>query len=136
MTGHQPHPGTGRMVTGEPTMHVSLEAVAKALGAGLVKTVDPYNLDEAVQCFNQAKEFPGLSVVIARQACVINARRSGGKKKTFQVSEDCVGCKVCQDFGCTAVEFVEEKAKINNLCTGCGVCAQLCPSSCILEVGK
>ena len=136
MTGHQPHPGTGVTAIGEPTVQVSLEALAKALGAGFVETVDPYDLEKAVQCFQKAKEFPGLSVVIARQACVIKARRGGASRKTFQVADDCIGCKVCLDFGCTAIEFKGEKAKINDFCTGCGVCAKICPSLAIQEVGK
>lgn len=140
MTGHQPHPGTGFTATGEPTTQVSLEAVASALGAGLVETIDPYDLEGAIEGFKRAKEFPGLSVIIARQACVIKARRSGLGRKTFRVGEDCVGCRLCVDFGCPAIEFEgeggQEKARINALCTGCGVCAQICPSSCISEVKR
>lgn len=136
MTGHQPHPGTGVTATGERTNQVSIEAVAKALGAGLVEVVDPYDVEKAVESFRRAKEHPGLSVVIARQACVINARRSGAKRKAFAVGSDCAGCKICVEFGCPAIEFDSEleKAKITSLCTGCGVCAQICPSSAIEEV--
>jgi indolepyruvate ferredoxin oxidoreductase alpha subunit len=136
MTGHQPHPATGFTATGEPTVQVSLEAVAKALGAGLVETVDPYDLDGAIEGFRRAKEFSGLSVVIARQACVIKARRGGTGRKAFAVGEDCEGCRLCVDFGCPAIEFEGEKARINALCTGCGVCAKICPSSCIEEVKR
>lgn len=146
MTGHQPHPGTGFTATGDPTAQVSLEAVAKALGAGLVETTDPYDLDGSIEGFKRAKEFPGLSVVIARQACVIKARRSGTGRRAFIVGDDCAGCRLCIDFGCPAIEFEikgegegkgeHEKARINALCTGCGVCAQICPSSCIVEVKR
>jgi indolepyruvate ferredoxin oxidoreductase alpha subunit len=140
MTGHQPHPGTGFTATGEPTTQVSLEAVANALGAGLVETIDPYDLEGAIEGFKRAKEFSGLSVIIARQACVIKARRSGAGRKTFAVGEDCVGCGLCIDFGCPAIESDGEgeqvKARINALCIGCGVCAQICPSSCIAEVKR
>jgi indolepyruvate ferredoxin oxidoreductase alpha subunit len=136
MTGHQPHPATGFTATGEPTVGVSLEAVAKALGAGLVETIDPYDLDGAIEGFKRAKEFPGLSVIIARQACVIKARRGGTGRKAFAVGEGCEGCRLCVDFGCPAIEFEGEKARINALCTGCGVCAKICPSSCIEEVKR
>lgn len=134
MTGHQPHPGTGVTATGEKTMQVSMEAVARALGAGFVETVDPYDVDGAVEAFRRAKDYPGLSVIIARQACVIRAGRSGAKRRAFAVGEDCAGCRVCVEFGCPAIEFEDERAKITALCTGCGVCAKVCPSSAISEV--
>jgi indolepyruvate ferredoxin oxidoreductase alpha subunit len=136
MTGHQPHPGTGVTATGEPTVKVSLEALASALGAGLVETVDPNDLERTIECFQRAKEFSGLSVVIARQPCVILARRSGTARRSFTVSDDCQGCRICVDYGCPAIEFEGDKARINALCTGCGVCAQICPSSAISEVAR
>jgi indolepyruvate ferredoxin oxidoreductase alpha subunit len=134
MTGHQPHPGTGITATGMETVTAPLEDLARALGAGLVETVDPYNLEEAIEGFKRARDFPGLSVVIARQSCVILSRRSKAKRREFQVSEDCVGCRLCVEFGCPAIEFEGEKARINALCAGCGVCAQICPVSAIREV--
>lgn len=136
MTGHQPHPGTGVTATGEPTIQVSLEALSRALGAGLVETVDPYNMEETLKSFQRAKEYPGLSVVIARQPCVIKSRRSGVRTRAFQVGKECQGCGICVDFGCPAIEFEGDVAKINSLCTGCGVCATICPSSVIAEVGR
>jgi len=136
MTGHQPHPGTGVTATGEPTAQVSLEELARALGAGLVETVDPYDLEGTMEGFQRAKDFPGLSVVIARQPCVIKARRSGTRPRAFKVSDECQGCRICVEYGCPAIEFEGEMAKINNLCTGCGICAQICPSSAILEVER
>ena len=134
MTGHQPHPGTGVTVTGEATVQVSLEALARALGAGLVETVDPYQLDETVESFERARDYPGLSVIIARRPCVIKARKAGQRPRPLQVNDQCKGCKICIDFGCPAIEFEEERARINSLCTGCGVCAAICPASAIEEV--
>ena len=136
MTGHQPNPGTGITAAGEKTVQVSIEALAKALGAGLVETVDPYHMDEMLKSFQRAKEYPGLSVIIARQPCVIKARRSGARPRTFRVGEDCKGCKICLDFGCPAIEFEKDMARINSLCTGCGVCAAICPASAIQEVTR
>ncbi|MFZ2472456.1 MAG: indolepyruvate ferredoxin oxidoreductase subunit alpha [Methanothrix sp.] len=136
MTGHQPNPSTGMTATGEATVQVSIEALAKALGAGLVETVDPYHLDDTLESFQRAKDYPGLSVIIARQPCVIKARRSNSRPKPFQVGEECKGCKICIDFGCPAIEFENDKARINELCSGCGVCAAICPASVISEVAK
>jgi indolepyruvate ferredoxin oxidoreductase alpha subunit len=134
MTGHQPHPGTGITAAGVETVTAPLEDLARALGAGMVETVDPYNLEEAIEGFKRARDFPGLSVVIARQSCVILSRKSKVKRREFRVGEDCVGCRLCVEFGCPAIEFEGERARINALCAGCGVCAQICPSSAIVEV--
>jgi indolepyruvate ferredoxin oxidoreductase, alpha subunit len=131
MTGHQPHPGTGFTATGDRTEPLSLEAIAKALGAGLVETINPYDLDAAVDAFKRARDFLGLSVVIAKQACVITGKRKGQKMQSFRVNDNCEGCRVCVEFGCPAIEFEEDTARINSLCAGCGVCAQICPSSAI-----
>jgi len=134
MTGHQPHPGTGVTATGQTTVQISLEALARALGAGLVESVDPNDLEGTMEGFQRARDYPGLSVVIARQPCVIKARRGGARPRAFQVSDECQGCRICVEYGCPAIEFDGEVARINNLCTGCGVCAQICPASAIKEV--
>jgi indolepyruvate ferredoxin oxidoreductase alpha subunit len=131
MTGHQPHPGTGFTATGDETKAVSIEAVARALGADFVETTDPYDLDATVKTFKRARDVQGLSVVIAKQACMTNARRAGVRLKPFTVTEECTGCRQCVDFGCPAIEFDGEHARINALCSGCGVCAQICPSDAI-----
>jgi indolepyruvate ferredoxin oxidoreductase alpha subunit len=135
MTGHQPHPGTGVTATGDKTKSVSIEALANALGADFVETVDPYDLNATLETFRRAKECQeGLSVVIVKQACITNARRAGVRRKPFKVNDNCIGCGECVDFGCPAIEFHEDRARINSLCTGCGVCAQICPSEAIKEV--
>ena len=131
MTGHQPHPGTGVTATGEQTRAVSLEALAWALGADFVESTSPYNLDAMIETFKRARDCSGLAVVIAKQACMTNARRAGIRSRPFRVLEACSGCKTCVEFGCPAIEFDGERARINELCSGCGVCAQICPSQAI-----
>lgn len=132
MTGHQPHPGTGFTVTGDRTKAVSVETVAKALGADFVVTVDPYDLNATIETFKRAKVYQGLSVVITKQTCSIIARKSGIRRRPFTVNkENCTGCRKCVEFGCPAIEFDEDSARINALCTGCGVCAQICSNNAI-----
>ncbi|MDI6810305.1 MAG: indolepyruvate ferredoxin oxidoreductase subunit alpha [archaeon] len=135
MTGHQPHPGTGFTASGEKTKAVSLESLAKALGADFVETVDPYDIDATIETFRRARECEGLSVVIARQACMTNSRRAGIRRRPFRVNENCIGCGNCVEFGCPAIEFEGDSARINPLCNGCGVCAQICSNNAI-EVVK
>jgi indolepyruvate ferredoxin oxidoreductase alpha subunit len=135
MTGHQPHPGTGITATGEQTKAASLESLARALGADFVETTDPYDLNATIESFRRARECPGLSVVIAKQACMTNSRRAGVRRRPYRVNENCIGCGKCVEFGCPAIEFEEDTARINALCAGCGVCAQICTNDAI-EVVK
>ncbi|MDI3502556.1 MAG: indolepyruvate ferredoxin oxidoreductase, alpha subunit [Archaeoglobi archaeon] len=134
MTGHQPHPSTGKTAKGEETVSISLEDIARACGVQDIHIVDPYDLKETMEAFEKAKNFEGVSLVICRQSCVIDARRRGVKRGLFEVdAERCVGCRKCLELECPAIEF-DERASINFLCTGCGVCAQICPVGAIQEV--
>jgi indolepyruvate ferredoxin oxidoreductase alpha subunit len=139
MTGHQPNPGMGRTAVGEATVAVSIADICRALGAEFVEEVNPYDLKSTEEVFRRAKNHKGTSVVITRQPCVIDLRRSGVRKPAFSIDQDnCTGCKACVKFGCPATEFDNElkRAKINNMCTGCGVCAQICKFGAIVEVKK
>ncbi|MDY0387790.1 MAG: indolepyruvate ferredoxin oxidoreductase subunit alpha [Methanolobus sp.] len=139
MTGHQPNPGMGKTATGEQTTEVSIEALCRGLGAEFVETVDTYDMKQMEEVFKRAKGYKGTSVVITRQLCVIDAKRSGIRRKPFTIDADaCVGCRLCVNLGCPAIEFDMEtkKASINAMCTGCGVCAHMCKFDAIQEVKK
>ncbi|MCU0632405.1 MAG: indolepyruvate ferredoxin oxidoreductase subunit alpha [Methanolinea sp.] len=132
MTGHQPNPSTGVTACGVPTPPVSLEAICRACGVTYVETVDPYDLVSLHAVLKEARERPGVKVIIARQPCVITARRAGVRRGRFQVDADtCTACGLCIKFGCPAIEKVNEKAFINDQCSGCGVCVQICPAGAI-----
>jgi indolepyruvate ferredoxin oxidoreductase alpha subunit len=124
---------------GESTVAVSISEICRALGAEFVEETDPYDLMSTEDVFKRARDHKGTSVVITRQPCVIDLRRSGVKKAAFSVDiEKCTGCKACVRFGCPATEFDNElkRARINNTCTGCGVCAQICKFGAIMEVKR
>ena len=137
MTGHQPNPNTGITASGVEIPAVSLDAVCRACGVTFVESVDPYDITGTVNVLQEAKKHKGVRVVIARQMCVISARRAGVKRGRYMVdTEACTGCGSCVRFGCPAIEFSDEKAHINDLCSGCSVCAQLCPAGAIGREGK
>jgi indolepyruvate ferredoxin oxidoreductase alpha subunit len=137
MTGHQPNPNTGLTACGVETPAVSLDAVCRACGATFVESADPYDITGMVNVLQEARKRKGVRVVIARQMCVISARRAGVKRGRFMVdTEACTGCGTCVRFGCPAIEFSLEKARINDLCSGCSVCSQLCPAGAIVREGK
>jgi indolepyruvate ferredoxin oxidoreductase alpha subunit len=127
MTGHQQHPGLGVTITGEPTTEVSLAQRGTACGVGHLQVVAPFGLETSEAAFRAAYERDGVNVIIARQPCIITAKKIGIKRKQYEVIEDlCEGCRRCVKFGCPAMEFVNGKARSNDQCAGCGVCADLC----------
>jgi indolepyruvate ferredoxin oxidoreductase alpha subunit len=137
MTGHQPNPTTGITATGEPSIPVSIEALCRACGVQFVETTNPYDLPGTLQAFRQAKERPGVKVIIAKQPCVITARRSGITRRRYSVKEDaCSACGSCVRFGCPAIELIGEHAVVNELCSGCGVCSSICPQGAIVPEGR
>ncbi|MDF0591017.1 indolepyruvate ferredoxin oxidoreductase subunit alpha [Candidatus Methanocrinis natronophilus] len=136
MTGHQPHPGSGETAAGEESPAISIPDICRSLGAGYVETCDPYDLASMIETFERARDYPGLSVVVAKQACVISDIRAGIRRARLRVEEErCGGCKLCVGFGCPAIEFDGKVAKINALCSGCGVCAEICPQH-AMEVAR
>jgi indolepyruvate ferredoxin oxidoreductase alpha subunit len=137
MTGHQPNPNSGATACGVESPPVSLDAICRACGATFVEMVDPYDVTGMVSVLQEAKKKSGVKVIIAKQMCVIMARRAGVKRGRFTVNtEACTGCRTCVRFGCPAIEFADEKARINELCNGCGVCADLCSFGAIVKEGK
>src|SRR5208337_2802374 len=137
MTGHQPNPNTGITATGTESPPISLDAICRSCGVTFVETVDPYDLIGMLRVLEEAKAKKGVRVIIAKQMCVIAARRAGVKRGRYGVNPDlCTGCGTCVKFGCPAIEFVDEKARINELCSGCAVCARLCPVGAIVREGK
>ncbi|OYT27025.1 MAG: hypothetical protein B6U97_02490, partial [Candidatus Altiarchaeales archaeon ex4484_96] len=74
----------------------------------------------------------GVRVIIARAPCVILKGADVGEPL---VVKDCSGCKKCLNLGCPAISFNEEtnSVEISPLCTGCGVCAIVCPSNAIVK---
>jgi indolepyruvate ferredoxin oxidoreductase alpha subunit len=54
---------------------------------------------------------------------------------SVEVAEDCVACEICfQDFECPAIgpDPQSGRARIDqNICSGCGVCAEVCPQKAI-----
>ena len=137
MTGHQPNPNTGATACGVESPPVSLEAICRACGATFVESVDPYDVTGMVNLLQEAKKREGVRVIIAKQMCVIMAKRTGVKRGRYTVDTGiCTGCGTCVRFGCPAIEFADEKARINELCNGCAVCADLCPFAAIVREGK
>jgi indolepyruvate ferredoxin oxidoreductase alpha subunit len=138
MTGFQPHPGTGRTATGEEAPVLDLEEISASLGAK-VEVADPFDLSattDAILRSLQDKE--GVKVLILKRECALV--RSKKLKKIYRMEvlqERCMGeacgCnRLCtRVFMCPGLYWDRGtgKAGIDEaICTGCGVCAEICPA--------
>lgn len=126
MTGHQPHPGTGRTAMGQVVEKVSIEKVLRAIGITTVETVNPLEFGIARDTIKRVAEEPGVKAVIFRSPCIAMTKPAG---RSTVDAEKCIGCRKCiRELGCPALIVKEEKAFIDAmLCTGCTLCEQVCP---------
>ncbi len=126
MTGHQQNPTTGFNLKGDPCAKIDLEKLCRAVGINRVRVVDPYNLAECNAAVKEELAAAEPSVIISRRPCALLKY----VKHPGPIAADpdkCVGCKSCMKIGCPAVSMAGGKIKLDNtLCTGCGVCTQLC----------
>ncbi|MBO4342422.1 MAG: indolepyruvate ferredoxin oxidoreductase subunit alpha [Clostridia bacterium] len=131
MTGHQQNPTTGYNLKGDPCTKIDLEALCRSVGIKRVRVVDPYNLKECDDALKEELAANEPSVIISRRPCALlkYVKHNG----PIEVNADkCIGCKSCMRIGCPAISMKDGKALIDaTLCTGCGVCKQLCPKDAI-----
>jgi len=141
MTGFQPHPGLNIDAMGEQVTSVDIAEVCRAMGAR-VEIRDPFDLEETQETLNQLiEDKEGLKVLILRQICALSPEKKAGKKYDMRIDDEiCLGencgCnKVCtRIFRCPGLVWDKEKmvTRIDDvICTGCGVCADICPAGAI-----
>lgn len=130
MTGHQPHPGTGRNMMGNIVDRVDIAAVLKGLGVKSIVTVDPLDLKTSVEAIKAAAEMKGVKAVIFRSPCIAITKP---QDKCLVDRDKCINCKKCiKETGCPALITVDGRVTIDpNLCTGCKLCTQICPVTAI-----
>jgi len=144
MTGFQPHPGTGQTAMGDEAVQLKPEDIARACGVKFVEVIDPFDLKAAAKTIEAAIRFEGPAVVVSRRLCTMIDQREKRKRKEpiipyFVDQDKCRDkCNACIELlGCPAI--IKEDGKIiidQALCTGCGICAQVCPYKAIIEVSQ
>ena len=126
MTGHQPHPGTGRTVMGEIVQKINIEQVLRGIGVHDVETVNPLDHETAVSCVKKLADKPGVKAIIFKSPCI--AVTKPDTPMHVDISS-CIHCKKCiRELGCPAIITEDGNVSIDSsMCTGCGLCNQICP---------
>ena len=124
MTGHQQNPATGFDIHNQPAPQLNLEKLVESCGVTDVRVVDPFDLKATEQAIREAAASEQVSVVIARRPCALLDKTV---RPAF-VIDGCRGCGACMKLSCPAIERHGKLVEINPaLCSGCGMCAQVCP---------
>ena len=141
MTGHQDNPGTGRTLQKGETVRIRLEPLVRALGIEHVATVDAYDVEAIERTLKEYLQLDEPAVLICEHACVLLPEARKLWIPLEVVSEVCNGCGLCFRLGCPALlksDELDERTQrpkaliVPLLCTGCEVCAQICPRGAIL----
>jgi len=126
MTGHQQNPTTGYNLKGDPCTKIDLETLCRAVGIRRVRVVDPYDLKQTEDAILEELAANEPSVIISRRPCALLKYVKHAKPVVVD-ADKCRSCRMCMKVGCPAISMKDGKAAIDNtLCTGCGVCTQLC----------
>ena len=130
MTGHQPHPGTGRTMMGDVVAKINIEKVLRGIGLKFVETVDPLDLTKAIKTVKHAVAEPGVKAIIFKSPCVAIVKPSA--PLTIDQAK-CIMCKRCiREIGCPGIVITDGNVQIDDsLCTGCTLCSQICPTGAI-----
>ena len=108
---------------------VSIERILEGMGVPHIATLDPLKLDACIEKIREYAALPGVKAIIFKSPCIAISRPTG----KMQITGKCIQCKKCiRELGCPALTTVDGIVSINpELCTGCGLCSQICPVAAI-----
>lgn len=129
MTGHQPHPGTGKNMMGHIVDKINIQKVLEGMGVKKILTVNPYDQAASIAAVKECAAEKGVKAIIFKAPCIALIKPYG----KVNISNKCIQCKKCiREIGCPAIIIENGKVTIDEgLCTGCGLCSQICPTHAI-----
>jgi len=135
MTGFEENPGTINLNEVTNTRRVDIVEICQGCGIEDIRIIDPYQSKKATESIMKAIEYPGVSVIVSRRECALQAKRKKVKLVKRKVNIDkCTGCRIClNSLACPAMVFhpkdADSKAymEITSTCFGCGLCEFTCP---------
>jgi indolepyruvate ferredoxin oxidoreductase alpha subunit len=137
MTGAQPHPGTGKSVLGSPAEKIGIPGVLSALGVKKIVRANPFELP-AIEAVLRVLDKKGVRALVFEGPCIVLGPARPNAEKCGIERETCTGCKLCVTrLGCPAISLSARpgaagakpafRAVIDpSLCTGCGICREIC----------
>lgn len=143
MTGFQPHPGLAKDAIGRQAKGLDIPAICSAMGAN-VTIADPFDIETTTDTLlRMMNEKTGVHVLVLKQACALSPEKKHTRRYELTVDDalcqgESCGCgRICtRIFCCPGLIWDREagKTKINPVtCTGCGVCASICPKGAIIK---
>ena len=108
------------------TEYTDIEQVLRGIGVKTVETVDPLKLGEAVDTVRRVSAEKGVKAIIFKSPCAVLIK---GKAPAAIDSDKCINCKKCiKELGCPGLVTKDGRVSVEvSLCTGCGLCTQVCP---------
>jgi indolepyruvate ferredoxin oxidoreductase alpha subunit len=139
-TGLQTTASTGRSASGAPAVKIDIAGLCRAMGAPYVRRIDPYRYADTKEAILDLLNAPKPAVLVAEQECIVNRLRDEKKRNIAHRiarvdSGKCASCRECMDLYCSAIVWPDHKKPdctgkpsiLPNVCTGCGVCQEVCP---------
>ncbi|MEA5059249.1 MAG: hypothetical protein EOM66_01690 [Clostridia bacterium] len=136
MTGMQVNPNTQQAFQYPALHNVDILGILQGMGIKHLFVADPFAQAEFVDILGQCLKIKGFKVILARRECAIQSNRRGVKYGRMTVdSEKCIQCNLCiKTTGCPAITMGKNCIEINSsICTGCGLCAGVCPKQAIVK---